>query len=235
MRVPCVRAFALKKRDHVAQSFEIIEPFPTSVAIENDQRYSPEALARNAPVRPVDDHVVDALFTPCRQPLNFFDFVQRAAAERGRLRGGNRCAAGIELYEPLFSGAKNHWFMAAPAMWIAVREFLFANQHPTFRQQRNDRGIRFEHRLAFVFRQAFDKAAVIIERSIGFQPISLAGCKVFGTMTGSGVNDSAALIQRDVISEYGRHAQLFQERMLTLNAFEFAALSNFRESSARVP
>src|SRR3984885_4710039 len=115
MRVPCVRAFALKKRDHVAQGFEIIEPFPAGVAIENDQRYSPEALSRNAPVGPVHDHVVDAFFAPRGQPLHFFYFFQRADAERGRLRSWNRCAAVIELYEPLFSGAENHWFMAAPA------------------------------------------------------------------------------------------------------------------------
>src|SRR5271170_1991947 len=101
MRVPCVRAFALKKRDNVAQGLKIVEPFATSVAIKNNQRYSPEALARNAPIRPIHDHVMDALFAPRRKPLHFFDFFQRAAAQRGRFWCWNRCAAAIELYEPL--------------------------------------------------------------------------------------------------------------------------------------
>src|ERR1700678_747534 len=166
MRVPRVGAFALKKRDHVAERLEILEYFAASVAIENHQWDAPEALARNAPIGPVRDHVVDALFAPRRQPLYFFDFVQRSAAQSRRVRGRNRCAAAIKLYEPLFGSTKNHGSVAAPAMRIAVRKLLFADKHAALRQQRDDDWIRFEVSLALVLGQAFNKASFVIERSV---------------------------------------------------------------------
>src|SRR5271156_5191987 len=174
MRVPGVRAFALKKPDNVAQGLKIVESFATSVTIKNNQRYSPEALARNAPIRPIHDHVMDALFAPRRQPIHFCDFFQRAAAQRGRLWSGYRCAAAIELYEPLLGSAENHRLMATPAMRIAVRKFLLADKHSSLRQQRDDGRIRFEHGLALIFRQAFHEPAVVIERSIGFEAVFLS-------------------------------------------------------------
>ncbi len=118
-------------------------------------------------------------------------------------------------------------------MRIAVRKLLFADKHAALRQQRDDGRIRFEDSLALVLGQTFDKAAVVIERSVGFESIFLAGCKVFRAVAGSGVHNSTALIQGDVVGEHSRHAQLLKKRMLKLHAFEFASLSNFREWSAR--
>ena len=47
------------------------------------------------------------------------------------------------------------------------------------------------------------------------------------------MNNSATLIQRDVIRENSRHAQLFEERMLKLHAFELAPFSNLDEWPTR--
>ena len=118
-------------------------------------------------------------------------------------------------------------------MRIAVRKFLFADEHSSLGKQRDDGWICFEDGLAFVFRQAFNEATIVIERSVGFEAIFLAGRKIFGTVAGSGMHNSAALIQSDVIGEHSGHAQLFEERMLKLHAFEFAALSNLDGSSAQ--
>ena len=74
MRVPGVRAFALEKRQHVAQRREILQLLAARVAIKNDQRHAPEALPRNAPVRPLGDHVVNALVVPTPASISLWRF-----------------------------------------------------------------------------------------------------------------------------------------------------------------
>jgi len=66
-------------------------------------------------------------------------------------------------------------------------------------KQFHDDGIRGEDVLTFVFRQAFEIHALVVERSIGFESIFLAGIEVVGAVAGSGVNDAAALIESDVV------------------------------------
>src|SRR3984957_20717460 len=108
MGVPGVRPFPLEKRNDVPQRLKIFQDLPTPVAVENYQRYSPETLARNAPVRPVHNHVVDALFSPPRNPFHFLDFRERRAAQSRRLWCRNIRRAVIQLYEALLRSAKDH-------------------------------------------------------------------------------------------------------------------------------
>ena len=104
-----------------------------------------------------------------------------------------------------------------------MRDFLFANEHAAFLQQLNDDGVGFEHRLALIFRQAFDEATVVVLRRVGFQPVFLAGAEVVRAVARSGVHDSATLIERDVIREHAGNVQI-QERVLKFDSFEFRAL-----------
>ena len=78
--------------------------------------------------------------------------------------------------------------------------------------------------LAFVFRQAFDEAAIVIDRRVRIEAVALAGVEIFRAMAGRGVHDAAALLERDVISEDARHDQI-KKRMPELHAFELAALA----------
>ena len=94
---------------------------------------------------------------------------------------------------------------------------------PALLQQLDDDRIRFEDGLALVFGQAFDEAAIVVLRRVGFESIFLAGAKVVGAMAGRGVHDAAALIERDVIGEHAGHVQV-EKRMLELRAFEFPTL-----------
>ena len=84
---------------HVAQRREILELLAAPVAIENDQRHAPESLARNAPVRPLRDHLVHAL-----APQAGVHFTL-AISSRALLRGW---PPSIETDEPLLGGAENH-------------------------------------------------------------------------------------------------------------------------------
>ena len=192
------------------------------IAIKNNQRHAPEALAGNAPVRASRDHFAHAFAAPCREPFHFFDFLEGAGTQRRCFRRGDRGGTGIHLNKPLLGGAENHRIVAAPAMRIAVRDFLLADEHVALLQQLDDDGIRFEHSLALVFRQAFDEAAVVVLRGVGFQPIFLASPEVVRAVAWSGVHDAAALIERHVIGEYTGNLRI-EKRMLEQNAFEFRA------------
>src|ERR1700684_2128986 len=213
MRVPGVRSFPFKKWNHMPQRLKIFQDLSAAVAVENHQRYSPKTLPRNAPVGPVLDHVVDAPFSPSRNPLHFLYFFQRRAAQPRCVRRPYRRAAVVELDEPLFRSAENNGLVAAPAMRIAVREFLLCHQHLTVFQQRNNCWIRFENSLAFIRRQPLHKSSVVIQRSIRLQTVFLPGREVFGSMTWSGMHASAALLQRHIVRQHTRYDQFFKERM----------------------
>ncbi len=219
MRVPGVRAFLLKPFHHVAQRREIVELLSAGIAEEHDDRNAPETLARNAPVRTVLDHFVDALFAPAGNPLHVVNFRQRFLAQ-GFLRAVRHL---IQLDEPLLRGAENHRIVATPAVRIAVLVRVMAKQRAAIAQQFHDDGICREHVLAFVFRQAFQIHAAVVERRVGFQAVFLAGDEVVRAVAGRGVHDPAALIERDVIGQHPRHLNR-QKRMLKFHALKIPSL-----------
>ena len=159
MLVPGVGAFFFEPFHDVAQRREIFQPLAARVAIKNDDRHAPETLPRDAPVRPLLDHFVNAFFAPRGHPFHRWDFVKRswrnvsARAVRGL----------IHLDEPLLGGAENHRIVAAPAVRIAVLVSVLAEQRAAIAQQFHDDGIRLEDVFAFVFRQAFEIDAAIID------------------------------------------------------------------------
>ena len=83
MREPCVRAFALEKRKHVAQRFEILKLLATAVAIENDERNAPESW-REYTNRALRDHLGACALRPCGLPLHFVSFPRARSGEDRR-------------------------------------------------------------------------------------------------------------------------------------------------------
>jgi len=81
--------------------------------------------------------------------------------------------------------AKNHGVVAAPAVRITVLVFVVAEERAAVAEQFHDDGIRSENILAFVFGQAFEVHALIVQWRVDFQTIFLAGIKVVGAMTGA--------------------------------------------------
>ncbi len=217
--VPGVSALFFKPLHHVAQRHKIIELLAARIAEKHDNRHTPEALPRNAPVRPLLDHFVDTFFAPAGNPLNLVNFLQRFLAQRlfRTVRGL------IHLDEPLLRGAKDYRIVAAPAVRVAMLIRMVPQQRAMFGEQLHDDRIRREDVLAFVFRQAFGIHALVIQRRVNLQPIFLPGIKVVRAVARSRVHDAAALIQRDVIRQQARHLNR-QKRMLKLHPLEIAAL-----------
>ena len=185
----------------------IVKLFAALVAIQNYQRHAPIPLPRDAPVRPLRDHRVNPFSAPFRRPFHLGDFRKRARPDRTRT-----APRAIQIDEPLFGGAENYRIVAPPAVRIAVRKFLFAEQRAAIAQQRHDDGIRLKHGLAFVFRQAFEIAAVSIDRRVRLNAIFLPGLKVLHAVARRGVHDAGALIERHVIGQNRWDSQI-QKRM----------------------
>ena len=93
-------------------------------AVERRDRHAPGALARDAPVGPVGDHVEDAVVTPRRDPLDLVvDRVTRRIAQCPRLAvGAGDDGFAVHADEPLRGGEKDHRVVAAPAVRILVLE-----------------------------------------------------------------------------------------------------------------
>ena len=103
-----------------AKSFKLLA---AGVAIENDQRHAPEALARNAPVGALGDHFVHAVFAPLPESISRCRFPRARAHAAVALSAPELSLIRVHVDEPLLGGAENHRIVAAPAMRIAVREF----------------------------------------------------------------------------------------------------------------
>src|SRR6267154_1078584 len=211
--VPSVRAFLFKPTHHVAQRLVIFEAGAARLTIKNDNRHSPEALARNSPVRALFDHVVHAVFAPGGNPFNVADFVERFLAQSC----GAAVCSRVHLDEPLLSGTKNYGIVAAPTMRITVLIVVMSEQRATIGQELDNNWIGGEYVLAFIFRQALQVTAAIINRRIGLESIFLTGVKVVRAVPGRGVHNAAALIERNVVSENARHLN-WQKGMLELHS-----------------
>src|SRR4029077_15216430 len=128
--------------------------------------------------------------------------------------------------------------VAAPAMRIAVLVLVIGEQCAAFREQLYDDGIRGENILALVLRQTLEVHAAIIDGRVNLQPVFLAGVEVIGAVSRSGVHDSAALIESDVVGENAGHLNR-QKRMLKshpgkVGTFELSPNAGYLDSRFRL-
>jgi hypothetical protein len=219
MLIPGVSAFFFEPLHDIAQSRIIFEALAAALAIKNDDGHAPKTLAGNAPVGTMLDHFVHAVFAPGGKPFHVMNFFESFLAKRFLMAVGSL----VHLDEPLLGSAEDHGVVAAPAVGIRVLGFVVTEERATIAEQFHDDGIRGENVLAFVFGQAFEIDAFVVEWSIGFEAIFLSGDKVFGAVARSGVHDAAALIERDVISKDAGNLE-GQEGMLEFHALEIAAV-----------
>ena len=104
--------------DDAVEDLAIGDRLAAALAIEDDDRHAPDALARDAPVGAAGDHVGDALLAPGGHPLHLLDGFERALAE----------IVAVHADEPLLGGAEDDRVVAAPAVRIGVRELFEAQQ-----------------------------------------------------------------------------------------------------------
>ncbi len=198
MRIPGVRAFLAEELHYRAVDRPIVQRRMAALAQKHGDRHTPDALARDAPVRPRSDHVRDALLAPRRIPDHGRNFVQRPLPEahHAAVRRSNRC---LHRDEPLLRGAKDHGMVASPAVRIRVMNLDARHQGATLAHQLDDRRIRLEDRQAVILRQPVADAPTGINVAQLRQAIAGASDKVIGPVRGRRVHRAGTLIRGHVV------------------------------------
>ena len=102
----------------------------TTVFVQKEgHRHAPAALAADAPVRPVGNHVAQACLAVLGVKAGVVDSIQCQLAQSfGRLVFGKDARALIHADEPLGRGAVDHRCLVAPAVRVAVGDGLGGHQ-----------------------------------------------------------------------------------------------------------
>src|SRR5208283_356422 len=197
-RIPDVSRVLPKEFDDAFENFPVGEGLGAGFAIEDWNGHAPDTLARNTPVGTHGDHVRNAFFAPSWMPLHPFDGFERAGAQ----------LLAVHPDEPLFGGTEDGGLVAAPAVRVAVVQFLLTQQRTVLLQNLDDNRVRLPHRQAEDLLRQRAIGAVGVEETAGRvnwavygQPVSLAAHKVFLAMAGGRVDRAGALLQRDVVRQ----------------------------------
>ncbi len=158
-------------------------------------------LARDAPVRALLNHFVHSVFAPGGNPFHSVNFFERFLAQRFLVAVGGL----VHFDEPLFRRAENHRVVAAPAVRVAMLVFVVAQQRAAISEKFHNGCVSCENVLPLVLRQALCENSFVIKRCVRFEPVFLSYVKVVGAMAGSGMNDSTALIERDMLGQHPGH------------------------------
>eukprot|EP01038_Epipyxis_sp_PR26KG_P015887 gene15887-21541_t len=90
---------------------------------QKGQGHTPAALARDAPVGPVGDHVAQACTAVLGVEPGRVDGLERGLTQGlGGLVDGEQAVAFVHPHEPLGRRAVDHWRLVAPAVRVAVLE-----------------------------------------------------------------------------------------------------------------
>ena len=111
---------------------------------EKWHRYAPAALARDAPVGPVGNHVAQAGFAVFGVEARFFNRIQSQLAKGlGCFVFGEDARAFVHAHKPLGGCAVDHRRLVAPAVRVAVGNGVGCHQAVALAQNFNDAGAGF--------------------------------------------------------------------------------------------
>ena len=194
-------------------------------AVERRDRHAPRALARDAPVRPVDDHVEDPVAAPRRDPLHLLiDRVARRIAQRAHrpvLAPDHRIA--VHPDEPLRGRQENHRVVAAPAMRVLMRKDLAVPEARALLERLLHVGVRVEHPLSAEQLHRVEEMSARADRRVDLEAVLDAGQEVVGAVAGRGVHGARARVERHVVAEDAHRIALVQ-RMAEADALQLLAL-----------
>ena len=134
---PGIRPLLFENRCDVLTELLAQQGLVALLAVENRYRHAPGALTGNTPVRPALQHAADALPAPRRNPSDVFDSIQGSPPQIVLLHGN----------KPLLRGAKDHRFLTAPAVGIAVGQFFLFEESVLIEELLNDFTVRLKNRL----------------------------------------------------------------------------------------
>ncbi len=150
LREPGVRALPGEELLYGSERGIVGDRLPAGRALEDRDRHAPRPLPADAPVGPVGHHRGDAVHRPSRDPLDLTDSRKSGIAQTRAVHGD----------EPLLGGAEDDGALAAPAVRIAVRHLRCVNEHATFFEPGDDRGVRL------IDMQASEGAAAHVEPAV---------------------------------------------------------------------
>ena len=202
---------------------------------EEGNRHAPVALARDAPVRTGLHHGFQSGAPPGREELRFIDGALGNPAQ-GR---GILVLLVLHADEPLRRGAEDDRRLVAPAVRVAVLDFLGFEQSTATVEFLQHQRIGFPDRLAgqLAHRQGrgvAEETAIIPHRIIDRQAVFLADREVVRAMRRRGVHQAGTGFGRDVGAADDGHVAVL-ERVPEQDLVELVALAggDGRHRSAR--
>ena len=164
---------------------------------EERHRHAPRALARDAPVGPVGDHVAQAGLAVLGVELRLLDRVERQLAQGlGRFILGEHALALVHPHKPLSGSTVDDGGFMTPAVRVAVGDFHRGHQAVALAQHLDHAGTGFPDVLAAEERQLFGVHAIALHRVqdvvIG-QAVGDAGVEVVHAVGGGRVHDAGAV------------------------------------------
>ncbi len=174
--------------------------------------HAPGPLARDAPVRAVAHHGLDAGAAPVRGPGDALDLAQ----------GGVPQALPLHADEPLGGGAEDDGGLVAPAVGIAVGEACRLDQGAPGLEGVHDLLVGAEDMLAGEEGGVGQEAAVAAHGVLHPQAVAVADQIIIQAMAGGGVDGAGAGLQGDMLPEDDGHLAVI-EGVLELQPLEGVA------------
>ena len=187
---------------------------------EKRHRHAPTALAADAPVRPVADHVAQSSTAIFRIKTGVADRLQRHLAQGfGRFVFAEHAPGGrrgfVHADEPLRRRPVDHRRLVAPAMRVAVADGLGGQQAAGIAQRVDDQRHRLPDIEAAKQRKVGRVTAVTLHRVqdvVGAQAVRPARVEVFHAVSRRAVHQAGAVIGGGVIGKVDG-AQAVEARM----------------------
>jgi hypothetical protein len=207
------------------RSYQASAPYSSKTDAARWNRHAPRALPRDAPVRPVRQHVEQPIAAPRGDPRHIaVDRVQPRLPQglpRRVSTADHRIA--VEPDEPLGRREKNHRVVAPPAVRILMREIGAMPQLAALGERRLDVRVGIEHALAGEHVHRLEEAAARAHRRVDLEPVAHAGREVVGAVSRRGVHRTGSGVERDVIGEHAERRPCV-ERVLEPDVLERRSL-----------
>ena len=210
------------------------------------QRHAPAALARDAPVGPVGNHVAQAGLAVFGVKAGVFDSCQRNLAQRlcrFLCWIGEHAFALVHAHKPLRGGAVDHRRFVPPAVRVTVRDAGGAHQAASHLEGINDQRHSLPDGLAAKQRKVGRVLAIAlhgVEDVVVRQPVAHAAVEVVHPVGRGAVHDTRAVFGGGVLGHVdGREAVVaginVRQRMLEIQAIELLPHGSGHHLAADAP
>ena len=164
--------------------------FARFFVLDEAERHAPVALAGDAPIGAVGNHVGEAAASPFGGEAHVLQAIQRGLAQAGF----------VHADEPLRGGAVDGRAVVAPAVRVAVADGFVVDEAVLVAQELHDFGVGFEDVFAGEVRGVAAEGAVGQDGVQHVNAVLAADFKVFDAVRRRGVNAAGTGIQRDVFA-----------------------------------